>query len=83
MKISLTFTIEGEEKLLDKSAAVLLLNHQVPTICHFLLFFHFLHILVFVGPDVFDGDLANYEDGLSSGQAFLTLHRIMVDQAFL
>ena len=48
----------------------------------FYAFLNFLHILVFVGPDVFDGDLANYEDGLSSGQAFLTLHGIMVEQAF-
>ena len=82
LKISLSFTIDGEEKLRNESAAVLLLNHQVYT------FFHLLHILgisqllnisVFVGLDVPDGDLAYSEDGLSSGQTLPSLHRSLVD----
>ena len=80
LKISLTFTIDGEEKLRDESAAVLLLNHQVSTFTHILGELHLLHISVFVGLDVSYGDLANYEDGLSSGQALPFIYRSMVER---
>ena len=42
----------------------------------------FIHISVFVGPDVSDGDLAHFEGGLSGGQTLVTLHRSMVEHTF-
>ena len=86
LKISLSFTIDGEEKLRDESAAVLLLNHQVNTfvhLVHILGISQLLHISVFVRLDVPDGDLAHSEDGLSGGQTLPSLHGSMVDRTLL
>ena len=43
---------------------------------------HFLSISVFVGLDVADGDLADLEDGLSSGKTLLALHRSLVKHIY-
>ena len=44
---------------------------------------HLLHISVFVGLDVSDGNLADYEDRLSGGEAFPSVHRSMVEHILI
>ena len=41
-----------------------------------------MSISVFVGLDVADGDLADIEDGLSSGKTLLALHRSLVKHIY-
>ena len=61
---------------------MLLLNHQVPVLYKAFQLITFLSISVFVGLDVADGDLADIEDGLSSGKTLLALHRSLVKHIY-